>query len=1157
MAAADQTEESGARTIKVKPFSIFVPFDRVERLGEHLVVEGYAFVNEVVPGEQGVRLKRAAMEAATPDYLRFGCVREMHQKLAAGTALSVLWDEKGAKIQAKIVDPVARLKCEERVYRGFSVGVTPTMMRGKDVEVCDWTETSLVDRPKDPDALMIFRQEGFDPEAEVTVAWLPPSEPSPPLQETAARPTASEGTERALPPGEPATRIERSVKQETNGQYAVYTPDGGTKLAEFKTRAEAEALDAALNRFLEGKGTAPNSAYHEGAMKVAPSDPDSTQRDPTGRKLLESDLKEPERPLASMRRIVIQEGEHWGVWNAERSQRYGLFDTFEAARAYDAELSRRVSLLGEAEQGAANTINEQREREAADIAKAMALEVPQYAGATAAGTAIDPSMKGYAPQYGGATPDSVKMQESQITKHRSPLSKAPHKSLVSAPAAPSGGYSSHPGKPEGPRLPTGLYGGATPSSAKMRVASGTTERVIEKEGDQFVLKTRDGSKRLGVFKTREEAEHREREIDTFKHKDERAAEPAETRHHLIRPEDGKFAVYSPDGKRKLKTFATETEAMAYEWEADPSGEAKEQRNLLADVSMQPLRASEQRAGFAMGSKRARKSDDDEPEEEDEEEEEEQREPTERVGFTIGTHRKTARADDEDEDDEEEDDEEEGEEGEEEGEGKPKKRVGFTIGTAGGTGYEKPQAERPALPRAEDGGSTEKGGHKTPPKGYPEKKAQYADPEHYKYPIDDEKHVRAAWSYINKAKNASVYSSEQLAKIKGRIKSAAKKFGIEISEEKGEDKEERGSGLARHLMKQEGDHWAVYDKAGKKVATYKTAADAQRHEFEQDPVGELGSQTPRYDGERDPLAKRGITSMDPGFPTRENLEGGMAQLVPTKGRKRQRAAQVVPYQDEFLVFGSLGDEKFALGPFPNRLEAQAALKRHWAEEEEMEALPVERGEAPAAVLGFEAALFRESVLRLDDAFGLFRNSLCDLAESGAVSHEDVLAQAEAFGRFVAPIVLSGQITRAAVAYSAADPHPTAREATVAYSGLERWERLADVEGELLRVQGLVADKERELVEARAEIERLSELPDLSAKPPMRYTRGMPREWLLQSLTPEHPDKATLVAEFEALIERAKKETLAPDEAHAVIARMGVLKSQIAELARMEGDPLPNL
>ena len=64
---------------------------------------------------------------------------------------------------------------------------------------------------------------------------------------------------------------------------------------------------------------------------------------------------------------------------------------------------------------------------------------------------------------------------------------------------------------------------------------------------------------------------------------------------------------------------------------------------------------------------------------------------------------------------------------------------------------------------------------------------YADPGYQKdkqkrYPINTAAHVRAAWSYINQADNAHLYTSAQLARIKSRIKSAAKRFGINIVSE---------------------------------------------------------------------------------------------------------------------------------------------------------------------------------------------------------------------------------------------------------------------------------------------------------------------------------------------------------------------------------------
>jgi len=59
--------------------------------------------------------------------------------------------------------------------------------------------------------------------------------------------------------------------------------------------------------------------------------------------------------------------------------------------------------------------------------------------------------------------------------------------------------------------------------------------------------------------------------------------------------------------------------------------------------------------------------------------------------------------------------------------------------------------------------------------------EFADPTNKKYPIDDAEHVRAAWSYINHADNAAKYSKDEVKTIKGRIKRAARKQGVEISE----------------------------------------------------------------------------------------------------------------------------------------------------------------------------------------------------------------------------------------------------------------------------------------------------------------------------------------------------------------------------------------
>ncbi len=76
-----------------------------------------------------------------------------------------------------------------------------------------------------------------------------------------------------------------------------------------------------------------------------------------------------------------------------------------------------------------------------------------------------------------------------------------------------------------------------------------------------------------------------------------------------------------------------------------------------------------------------------------------------------------------------------------------------------------------------------GGHGTFPKGYPQNAEDYADPSNKKYPVSSAEKTRAAWSYINKAQNRKMYSASELTAIEGRIKKAAKKFGITISDEK--------------------------------------------------------------------------------------------------------------------------------------------------------------------------------------------------------------------------------------------------------------------------------------------------------------------------------------------------------------------------------------
>lgn len=68
--------------------------------------------------------------------------------------------------------------------------------------------------------------------------------------------------------------------------------------------------------------------------------------------------------------------------------------------------------------------------------------------------------------------------------------------------------------------------------------------------------------------------------------------------------------------------------------------------------------------------------------------------------------------------------------------------------------------------------------------------KFADEKNKKYPIDTEEHIRAAWNYANKKKNAAKYSAEDIKSIKAKIVAAWKdkidKDGPPSASEKAEE-----------------------------------------------------------------------------------------------------------------------------------------------------------------------------------------------------------------------------------------------------------------------------------------------------------------------------------------------------------------------------------
>lgn len=147
-----------------KPTRLYGEISKTEKQDDGtLMVYGYASA-EVVDSD-GEIVTADAMKAARDGYMAFANVREMHDpKKAAGVAVEYDVQEDGRTwFGAHVVDPVAVLKCETGVYKGFSIGAkVPKGGRdGKVIKSIELREVSLVDRPANPEAVFtLVKAEG-------------------------------------------------------------------------------------------------------------------------------------------------------------------------------------------------------------------------------------------------------------------------------------------------------------------------------------------------------------------------------------------------------------------------------------------------------------------------------------------------------------------------------------------------------------------------------------------------------------------------------------------------------------------------------------------------------------------------------------------------------------------------------------------------------------------------------------------------------------------------------------------------------------------------------------------------------------------------------------------------------------------------------------
>lgn len=120
-----------------------------------VLVEGIAQAEERDSVKELIRA--SAMRKAVPEFMKFANIREMHQPIAAGKAISCTVDDAGVThLTALVIDAGSVAKVKAGVLQGFSIGGTVLKRDAADksiIDELDLTEISLVDRPCLPTAV--------------------------------------------------------------------------------------------------------------------------------------------------------------------------------------------------------------------------------------------------------------------------------------------------------------------------------------------------------------------------------------------------------------------------------------------------------------------------------------------------------------------------------------------------------------------------------------------------------------------------------------------------------------------------------------------------------------------------------------------------------------------------------------------------------------------------------------------------------------------------------------------------------------------------------------------------------------------------------------------------------------------------------------------
>jgi hypothetical protein len=146
-ASAWSTAQKGS---SMSDFNLFLPLSKVERQRDgSVIVSGYCSTPTLDLDGEVVALD--AIRKALPGYWAWRNIRQMHQASAVGVGKEANIDDKGCFLSAKITDKEAAQKCLDQVYKGFSIGGKKLAKTGNTITEIEWIETSIVDRPANPE----------------------------------------------------------------------------------------------------------------------------------------------------------------------------------------------------------------------------------------------------------------------------------------------------------------------------------------------------------------------------------------------------------------------------------------------------------------------------------------------------------------------------------------------------------------------------------------------------------------------------------------------------------------------------------------------------------------------------------------------------------------------------------------------------------------------------------------------------------------------------------------------------------------------------------------------------------------------------------------------------------------------------------------------